>query len=306
LVLTCGAAATRGDPAASGTRALTNGVQAGQWTMDLDAAKAFAKRRQMPLLLDFSGSDWCGYCKLVDEKVFSRPEWTEYARERFVLVLIDFPENQALVPARYRERNEDLKRRLGVEGFPTFVILAPDAETVVSKFGLPSKTDPSGFLKSVGAALRNYDPERKRFLAGMGPEEAKAFEALDEELRQTRRRLEEWLAAGPQRTEANTRTFEDYQAKLAGLGAQIERIEVTRFAADFAADKAAGERNVALLAQARRYSERLRELDQARVDLEDWLLARPAKSAASQARFTDLMRRLAEARQNVLDLKLDQ
>ena len=40
-----------------------SGATLGKWTQDLDAAKKLAKEKDLPMLINFSGSDWCGWCK---------------------------------------------------------------------------------------------------------------------------------------------------------------------------------------------------------------------------------------------------
>jgi len=95
------------------------------WLTDLEQAKAQAAERRVPILADFSGSDWCGWCIRLDKEVFSRPEFKAYAQESLVLLLVDFPRRQPLPEAQQRQ-NTALAEKLGVQGFPTVVLL--DAE----------------------------------------------------------------------------------------------------------------------------------------------------------------------------------
>ena len=67
------------------------------WTDDFDAAKAQAKSEGKLLLVDFSGSDWCGWCKKLDEEVFAKPEFLEGAKKDFVLVMVDSPSDKKLL-----------------------------------------------------------------------------------------------------------------------------------------------------------------------------------------------------------------
>lgn len=60
------------------------------WTDNLEAAKAQAKKENKKILLDFTGSDWCGWCKKLDAEVFSKAEFKEYADKHLVLVEVDF------------------------------------------------------------------------------------------------------------------------------------------------------------------------------------------------------------------------
>ena len=64
---------------ATSTAVTAQGANLGEWTMDLDAAKVLAKDMDVPLMLKFTGSDWCGWCKLMEKSVFSKSEFLEYA-----------------------------------------------------------------------------------------------------------------------------------------------------------------------------------------------------------------------------------
>jgi thiol-disulfide isomerase/thioredoxin len=61
------------------------------WLDDLEKAKTQAKAENKKILLDFTGSDWCGWCKKLDKEVFSQQAWKEYAAKHLVLVEVDFP-----------------------------------------------------------------------------------------------------------------------------------------------------------------------------------------------------------------------
>ena len=70
----------------------------GDHTQDYESALNLVQKNGGYLLLIFSGSDWCGWCKLMDNIVFSKTEWEKTsASMKVISVLIDFPKNQALV-----------------------------------------------------------------------------------------------------------------------------------------------------------------------------------------------------------------
>jgi thiol:disulfide interchange protein len=100
---------------------LKDGYAPGQSTMDWDAALAYAKQNKLPVFVDFTGSDWCGWCKLMQANVFTKAAWTDWAKNRLVLVTIDFPNDKSIVPEKYRARNQELSDRFGIEGYPTYV-----------------------------------------------------------------------------------------------------------------------------------------------------------------------------------------
>ncbi|MBL6829208.1 MAG: thioredoxin family protein, partial [Puniceicoccaceae bacterium] len=99
------------------------------WMTDFAAAKIKAAAEQKPLLLDFTGSDWCGWCIKLDKEVFSQKVFKEFAADNLVLVELDFP--------RGKEQSEDLKaqnkalsEKYGIRGFPTILVLSPEGELI--------------------------------------------------------------------------------------------------------------------------------------------------------------------------------
>ena len=67
------------------------------WTENLDEALARAKESGRLVLVDFSGSDWCGWCRKLDQEVFSTPEFLAEATNKYELVFIDTPNDKNLL-----------------------------------------------------------------------------------------------------------------------------------------------------------------------------------------------------------------
>lgn len=74
------------------------------------------------VLIDFTGSDWCGWCKELDQQTLSRPEFRDFAAKNLEIVVVDFPKNREL-PGDEAAQNRSLKTHYGVQGFPTLVLL---------------------------------------------------------------------------------------------------------------------------------------------------------------------------------------
>jgi protein disulfide-isomerase len=91
------------------------------WLDDLEKAKAQAKAENKKILLDFTGSDWCGWCKKLDKEVFSQQAWKDYAAKHLVLVEVDFPRGFQL-PEATKKQNEELAKKFKIQGYPTIVI----------------------------------------------------------------------------------------------------------------------------------------------------------------------------------------
>ena len=85
--------------------------------------KAAAEHKRV--LLDFSGSDWCHWCQVMEREVLSTPEFKNYADRHLVVVLVDFPA-QTRLPESQQAQNNSLKNRYHIEGFPTFIVVSPE------------------------------------------------------------------------------------------------------------------------------------------------------------------------------------
>ncbi|HGY90895.1 MAG TPA: thioredoxin family protein [Planctomycetes bacterium] len=99
------------------------------WYPDFDKAVAAAKARNLDLLVDFTGSDWCIWCKRLHDEVFSKEAFLNNVQNKYILVALDFPrsdEAKAKVPNP--ARNQELSEKYGIQGFPTVLLMTPDGE----------------------------------------------------------------------------------------------------------------------------------------------------------------------------------
>jgi thioredoxin-related protein len=107
-----------------------NAVSAGDgWLTDYDKALALSAKTGKPILVDFSGSDWCMWCVKLDEEVFSKKEFKKFAKKNLILLLLDFPRRKWL-PKKIKRQNNELLRKYGVQGFPTVLILNSKGEVI--------------------------------------------------------------------------------------------------------------------------------------------------------------------------------
>lgn len=97
-----------------------------EWLQDFAAAKAQAKAEKKDLLIDFTGSDWCGWCIKLDEEVFSKDEFQKFAPQHFVLVKLDYPRNKDLVTEAIQAQNKELAKTYQVQGYPTILLTDHD------------------------------------------------------------------------------------------------------------------------------------------------------------------------------------
>jgi len=97
------------------------------WQTNFEAAKQQAKKEDKVVLVDFTGSDWCGYCIRLKKAVWDKPEFAKFAEKSLVLVELDFPHNKKL-PADLKKQNDKLQDNYHIEGFPTIVLLDGDGK----------------------------------------------------------------------------------------------------------------------------------------------------------------------------------
>ena len=121
------------------------------WMTDFEAAKKQAAEKNLPILADFAGSDWCGWCIKLDNEVFSKDAFKEYAKDNLVLFLADFPSRKPQ-PEEVKKQNEALKNKYGIRGFPTVLLLNADG-TVINQTGYQSG-GPEAYVEHIKELLK--------------------------------------------------------------------------------------------------------------------------------------------------------
>lgn len=100
---------------------------AASWLNDYKKALQEAKDANKLLLLNFTGSDWCGWCIRLDKDVFSQPDFKDYASKNLILLELDFPwpggSRAQAQAADVKKQNEELASQYQISGFPTLVVL---------------------------------------------------------------------------------------------------------------------------------------------------------------------------------------
>lgn len=108
--------------AAAFTALCASAFAAAGWEEHFDKGLRKAKESGKLALVDFTGSDWCIWCKRLDAEVFAKQEFKDYVKDKFELVMVDFPQAKPL-PTEHAQANERLAEKYKIRGFPTVLVL---------------------------------------------------------------------------------------------------------------------------------------------------------------------------------------
>ena len=141
VLLACGALGSACQAAPAGK---------GGWTEDFAAAQVRAKEAGRPILADFTGSDWCGWCMKLDREVFSQGEFRKYAAENLVLFMADFPQARQQ-SAKVARQNAGLQKKYDIQGYPTVLLLDADGKVLGQTGYKPG--GPAAYVRHLGELL---------------------------------------------------------------------------------------------------------------------------------------------------------
>jgi len=122
------------------------------WSENFEEAKNEAKKSHKLILLNFSGSDWCGPCIRLRKEILQSEVFEGYAKEHLMLVNADFPrQKKNQLPAAQVKLNEALADKYNSEGkFPFTLILDENGKVIKSWEGYPN-ISPENFVKEITA-----------------------------------------------------------------------------------------------------------------------------------------------------------
>jgi thiol-disulfide isomerase/thioredoxin len=120
-------------------------------TTDYMAALSAARSSGKHVLLHFTGSDWCYYCKMLDQEVLSKSDFRQFASANYILVTLDFPRHTPILDS-LKEQNNNLAQKYGVNGFPTLIVI----DSSEKELGRMGGYNPGSGPDAVIAELRSY------------------------------------------------------------------------------------------------------------------------------------------------------
>lgn len=101
-----------------------------KWYTDVKEAITVSNKEQKPMLMFFTGSDWCGWCIRLQNEVLKTPEFKKWATDNVVLVELDYPRRTPQTP-EIKNQNNELQQAFGIQGFPT--VYFTSAESIDGK-----------------------------------------------------------------------------------------------------------------------------------------------------------------------------
>jgi thioredoxin-related protein len=261
------------------------------WTHDFEAAKKQAAAEKKDLLLDFTGSEWCGICKMLDQEVFQQDAFKNGVKDKFVLVELDYPQEPGgKVTGQAEEvrlQNERLAAKYPVPGMPSVILCdasgRPYAQTGYQEGGAEKYVAHLDELRALGARRAAFLAEAAK---AEGVPKAKAlvgalrsvtmdpplFDATQQDL------VEAVLAADPQdetgfaKQQAQKKDLVKFEEELNGFGASQDIAGALAFVEKTAAsDRFEGEAKqqvlatkAIILARMERFDDALKALDEAK------------------------------------------
>jgi len=124
------------------------------WQTDFESAKTQARSENKLILLNFSGSDWCGPCIRLHKEIFDDETFRNYADQNLVLVNADFPRlKKNMLSKDQQQKNEALADLYDREGaFPLTLLVNAQGKVIKKWEGFPSMTA-AEFTNDVKAAV---------------------------------------------------------------------------------------------------------------------------------------------------------
>ncbi len=127
-----------------------------KWEDNFEKAKKLSKKNNKLLLVFFTGSDWCGPCKMLENDFFETPEFIELAEKNLILYEADFPRRTDIVSPDKKKENIKLQRKYAVGGYPTIILLNANGAEVGRRKGYSFMRDPEPHFTLIKALINTY------------------------------------------------------------------------------------------------------------------------------------------------------
>ena len=123
-----------------------------EWTVDWEEARLLSNDQQLPIILVFSGSDWCAPCIRLEKAVFQQDDFASWAESNTIMVRADFPRKQKNLSKEIRLQNDRLAAQFNPKGkFPLVIVTSPEGE-MLGELQEPANT-PQEFIDQISSLL---------------------------------------------------------------------------------------------------------------------------------------------------------
>ncbi|MEM6892224.1 MAG: thioredoxin family protein [Bacteroidota bacterium] len=126
-----------------------------EWKNDFSEALTIAQGQNKPIILVFSGSDWCAPCIRFKSKIFDSNDFLEYAEQHYVLYNADFPRKKKNMLAEDKMNvNKSLAERFNPKGYFPLVVILNEEEKVLGVTGFDSKKSIQEYIRLFNGFLQ--------------------------------------------------------------------------------------------------------------------------------------------------------
>ncbi len=105
-----------------------------QWLTNYEEAVKASKSEKKPIVMLFTGSDWCSWCTKLEEEALSSAEFAKDAGNNFIFLKLDFPLNSSQAP-EVKAQNKQLQHKFDVRSFPLVVVYDPTTDKKIGSTG---------------------------------------------------------------------------------------------------------------------------------------------------------------------------
>jgi len=127
------------------------------WVSSYKKAVRLSRKKDKALLIFFTGSDWCGFCKSLEKHFLSSEDFIEIAEKDLILYKADFPHRTDIITKEERKVNDGIKKKFSVSGYPTILIVSPNGKVLGKRSGFGFDHDTQYHFKLVRKAIEKHN-----------------------------------------------------------------------------------------------------------------------------------------------------
>lgn len=143
------------------------------WMTNFKEASAKAQKDKKPLLLFFTGSDWCGYCHKLENEVLDTTEFSDAVGDQFIFMVVDFPIRTRL-DGEVMAQNKDLQKKYDVNGYPTIILIDENGQRI-GQTGYQQGSNGALYAEYLKTMISNY----KKYKQKVDKSDAAALDAKE-------------------------------------------------------------------------------------------------------------------------------